>query len=184
MRNAEAEVREIFLCRQVQDIGHIAVVDVFLIEIPAIDDRRPQADLPHDSLVAGDFDDITDLERAFKQDEQTGNDISKQVFLADTDCHAYYSRGSSQNLCIDTDVGQPDTGHDNDCRIVYQTAQQPGDRLTTGITDLADQLKDEMSLHRWFKEVIRIRNAFPVIARGLTKNAGSLSDGDVAAFYR
>ena len=58
------------------------------------------------------------------------------------------------------------------------------DEVSMKFPCLADQLNDEMSLHRWFKEVIRVRNAFPVIARGLTENAGSLSDSDVAAFYR
>ncbi|MBQ6388175.1 MAG: DUF3459 domain-containing protein [Mogibacterium sp.] len=48
----------------------------------------------------------------------------------------------------------------------------------------ADQMNDEMSLHRWFAEVIRVRNAFPAIARGVTEQADSISDDQVAAFYR
>ena len=49
---------------------------------------------------------------------------------------------------------------------------------------LADQMQDDLSLWRWFKEVIRVRNAFPAIARGTTEGADSISDEKVAAFFR
>ena len=49
---------------------------------------------------------------------------------------------------------------------------------------LADQMQDDLSIWRWFKEVIRVRNAFPAIARGTTEGADSISDEKVAAFFR
>ena len=45
-------------------------------------------------------------------------------------------------------------------------------------------MKDDMSVYRWFREVIRVRNAFPAIARGVTENADFVSDDSVAAFFR
>lgn len=47
-----------------------------------------------------------------------------------------------------------------------------------------EQIKDETSLHRWFKEVIRVRNAFPAIARGRTEIAEALCDDTTASFFR
>ena len=49
---------------------------------------------------------------------------------------------------------------------------------------LADQMQDDLSLWRWFKEVIRVRNAFPAIARGTTEGVDTISDEKVAAFFR
>ena len=48
----------------------------------------------------------------------------------------------------------------------------------------AEQMKDNLSLWTWFREVIRVRNAFPAIARGTTEGVDSLSDDNVAAFMR
>ena len=58
------------------------------------------------------------------------------------------------------------------------------DHMDMSSPSLADQLNDELSMHRWFTEVIRVRNAFPVIARGRTQNAEAISDDKVAAFCR
>ena len=49
---------------------------------------------------------------------------------------------------------------------------------------LEEQMKDDLSLWRWFTEVIRVRNAFPAIARGTTEGVDSVSDENVAAFFR
>lgn len=49
---------------------------------------------------------------------------------------------------------------------------------------LADQIKDDGSLYNWFKEIIRVRNEYPAIARGTTENAMFLSDDKTAAFFR
>ena len=58
------------------------------------------------------------------------------------------------------------------------------DEVRMKFPSLADQMKDEGSLYNWFKEVIRIRNEYPAIARGVTENALFLSDEKTAAFFR
>ena len=64
-------------------------------------------------------------------------------------------------------------------------AGPPGmDEVKMKFPSLADQMKDDTSLWRWFKEVIRVRNAFPAIARGRTEGVDALSDENVAAFFR
>ena len=49
---------------------------------------------------------------------------------------------------------------------------------------LEAQMTDDLSLWRWFCEVIRVRRAFPAIARGTTEAVDSVSDQNVAAFIR
>ncbi len=49
---------------------------------------------------------------------------------------------------------------------------------------LEAQMADDLSLWRWFREVIRVRRAFPAIARGRTEAVDAVSDGSVAAFIR
>ena len=49
---------------------------------------------------------------------------------------------------------------------------------------LEDQLSDDLSLYRWFTEVIRVRRAFPSIARGATEPVDAVSDESVACFIR
>lgn len=46
------------------------------------------------------------------------------------------------------------------------------------------QMTDDLSLWRWFREVIRVRKAFPSIARGRTEAVDAVSDGSIAAFIR
>ena len=58
------------------------------------------------------------------------------------------------------------------------------DEVKMKFPSLADQMKDDASLYRWFKEVIRVRNAFPAIARGRTEGVDALSDDNVSAFFR
>ena len=58
------------------------------------------------------------------------------------------------------------------------------DQVMMKFPSLADQMKDDLSLWSWFKEVIRVRNAFPAIARGRTEGVDSVSDDKVAAFFR
>lgn len=64
-------------------------------------------------------------------------------------------------------AGPPDMG---EVRMKYQP--------------LSGQVDDELSIYNWFSEVIRVRNAFPAIARGMTEGLHSVSDDSVAAFYR
>lgn len=64
-------------------------------------------------------------------------------------------------------------------------AGPPGmDSVQMRFPSAAAQMKDDMSIHRWFTEVIRVRNAFPAIARGSTENLDAVSDEITAAFFR
>ena len=58
------------------------------------------------------------------------------------------------------------------------------DEIPMKFPSAAEQMKDDLSIWTWFREVIRVRNAFPAIARGLTESVDSLSDSNVAAFIR
>ena len=49
---------------------------------------------------------------------------------------------------------------------------------------LEDQMADDLSLWRWFREVVHVRRAFPAIARGTTEAVDSVSNESVAAFIR
>ena len=58
------------------------------------------------------------------------------------------------------------------------------DEVQMKFPSLEDQMADDLSLWRWFKEVIRVRRAFPAIARGTTEPVEGVSDESVAAFVR
>ncbi|MBQ1407444.1 MAG: alpha-amylase [Eubacterium sp.] len=58
------------------------------------------------------------------------------------------------------------------------------DAVKMKFPSLKDQMEDDMSLYTWFREVIKVRNAFPQIARGKTEGVDTISDDNVAAFYR
>jgi len=49
---------------------------------------------------------------------------------------------------------------------------------------LSEQMDYDASLYHWFRDVIRIRNEYPSIARGLTERADALCDSSTAAFFR
>ena len=58
------------------------------------------------------------------------------------------------------------------------------DAIQAKFPSLEPQMADDLSLWRWFAEVIRVRRAFPAIARGTTEAVDSVSDDSVAAFIR
>ncbi len=58
------------------------------------------------------------------------------------------------------------------------------DALPAKFPPLEEQVSDDLSVWRWFGEVIRVRRAFPAIARGTTEAVDALSDDAVAAFIR
>lgn len=58
------------------------------------------------------------------------------------------------------------------------------DEVAMKFPSLEEQMTDELSLWRWFTEVIRVRKAFPAIARGTTELVDSVCDENVAAFIR
>ena len=49
---------------------------------------------------------------------------------------------------------------------------------------LAEQMQDDLSIYRWFREVIRVRRSFPAIARGRTEADETLCSDTIAAFRR
>ena len=58
------------------------------------------------------------------------------------------------------------------------------DEVQMKFPSLEDQMADDLSLWRWFREVVHVRRAFPAIARGVTEAVDSVSDENVAAFIR
>ena len=73
----------------------------------------------------------------------------------------------------------------NDAGDADMCMAPPGmDEVKMTFPPAAEQMNDEVSIWRWFREVIRVRNALPAIARGTTENADNISDGTTAAFYR
>ena len=93
------------------------------------------------------------------------------------------------------EIGMKGAGKDENKRAPMYWSDDPEDPdLCAGPPDmddvamkfpsLADQKEDSLSIWRWFKEVIRVRNAFPQIARGKTEGFDAVSDENVAAFFR
>ena len=93
------------------------------------------------------------------------------------------------------EIGMKGAGKDENKRAPMYWSDDPDDPdMCAGPPDMdefpmkfssaAEQMKDNLSLLTWFREVIRVRNAFPAIARGTTEGVDSLSDGNVAAFMR
>ena len=58
------------------------------------------------------------------------------------------------------------------------------DEVQMKFPSLEAQMADDLSLWRWFTEVVRVRRAFPAIARGATEPVDAVSDANVAAFIR
>ena len=93
------------------------------------------------------------------------------------------------------EIGMKGAGKDENKRAPMYWSDDPDDpdlcagppamdEVKMKYPSLADQMQDETSLWNWFREVIRVRNAFPAIARGRTEGVDALSDENVAAFFR
>lgn len=93
------------------------------------------------------------------------------------------------------EIGMKGSGRDEDKRApMYWSddADAPGmcagppdmDEVQMKFPSLEDQMEDDLSLWRWFTEVIRVRKAFPAIARGVTEPVDAISDESVACFIR
>ena len=93
------------------------------------------------------------------------------------------------------EIGMKGAGKDENKRAPMYWSDDPDDPdMCAGPPDMdefpmkfpsvAEQMKDNLSLLTWFREVIRVRNTFPAIARGTTEGVDSLSDDNVAAFIR
>jgi glycosidase len=93
------------------------------------------------------------------------------------------------------ELGMKGSGKDENKRApMYWTADAAAQGMCAGPPDmeavqmkfapLDEQTADDLSIWRWFVEVIRVRRAFPAIARGETTAMDSLCDEGVAAFVR
>ena len=93
------------------------------------------------------------------------------------------------------ELGMNGAGKDENKRVpMYWSDDEKDPDMCSGPPDMddlkmycpsaAEQMKDDLSILRWFKEVIRVRNAFPAIARGRTEGVDAISDDNVAAFFR
>ncbi|MBQ8995013.1 MAG: alpha-amylase, partial [Oscillospiraceae bacterium] len=93
------------------------------------------------------------------------------------------------------ELGMKGSGKDENKRAPMYWSDDPSDpNMCDGPPDmdsvsmkfpsLAEQEQDDLSLLNWFKQVIRVRNAFPAIARGKVQIEETLSTDTVAAFYK
>jgi len=93
------------------------------------------------------------------------------------------------------EIGMKGSGKDENKRApMYWSDDSNAAGMCTGPADmdevqmkfpsLESQMQDDLSLWRWFSEVIRVRRAFPAIARGTTEPMDAVCDENVAAFVR
>ena len=93
------------------------------------------------------------------------------------------------------EIGMNGAGRDENKRAPMYWSDDPGDRdmcaalpymddMQMKFPPLSAQMKDDQSLYNWFKKVIRVRNEYPAIAKGVTKKADFICDDNVAAFFR
>ncbi|MDO5119261.1 MAG: alpha-amylase family glycosyl hydrolase [Coriobacteriales bacterium] len=93
------------------------------------------------------------------------------------------------------EIGMKGSGKDENKRApMYWSDDANAEGMCVGPADMDDvqmkfpslevQMTDDLSLWRWFTEVIKVRRAFPAIARGVTEPVDAVSDGSVAAFIR
>ena len=93
------------------------------------------------------------------------------------------------------EIGMDGAGRDENKRAPMYWCDDPDDpdmcavlpdmdEVQMKFPSLDDQINDEQSLYKWFKDVIRVRNKYPVIARGVTNKADIICDDKVAAFFR
>ncbi|MBR2677647.1 MAG: hypothetical protein IKE28_12180 [Solobacterium sp.] len=93
------------------------------------------------------------------------------------------------------EIGMKGSGKDENKRAPMYWSNDPADPdfcdgppnmdpVEMKFPPLSEQIDDPLSIYNWFKEVIKVRKAFPVIADGTTAEAGGISDDAVAAFIR
>ena len=93
------------------------------------------------------------------------------------------------------EIGMKGSGKDEDKRApMYWTQDANSDGMTVGPPDMDTvtmkydpedvQTSDPTSILSYYRNAIRIRNAFPVIARGSTETVSGISGDDICAFTR
>lgn len=93
------------------------------------------------------------------------------------------------------EIGMTGAGRDENRRAPMYWSDDPADQdmcagppymdeVRMKFAPVKDQIRDNGSVYSWFKEIIRVRNAYPAIARGVTDKADLICDDRTAAFYR
>ncbi len=93
------------------------------------------------------------------------------------------------------ELGMKGSGKDENKRApMYWTADSKADGMCRGpkamdyvkmkYPALDEQKEDPLSIYNYVKSAVRLRNTYPVIARGRTSTVSDLSDKDICAFTR
>lgn len=106
--------------------------------------------------------------------------------------------GGNAYIYYGEELGMKGSGKDENKRAPMQWVSGDGVGSTEGMCSgpsgmdkfemlypgLDEQEKDPYSIYNYYKKAIRLRNTYPVIARGKTQPVESLSDDDIGAFVR
>ncbi len=93
------------------------------------------------------------------------------------------------------ELGMKGSGKDENKRApMYWTSDKSSAGMCTGPKDMdsfdmkypsyEEQKEDELSIYNYYKAAIKLRNMYPVIARGVTEPMDSLSSSDISCFIR
>ena len=93
------------------------------------------------------------------------------------------------------EIGMKGSGKDENKRAPMYWSDDPSDPdLCDGPPDmddvvmkfppLSEQINDDLSLYNWFRQVMRVRNAFPAISRGRVEECPELCSAHVAVFWK
>lgn len=103
--------------------------------------------------------------------------------------------GGNSFMYYGEEIGMKGSGKDENKRAPMYWSDDPTDSdmcagppymddVQMKFPSLSEQKKDDLSLYNWFKQVIKVRNAFPVIARGRVEECPELCTDHIAAFYK
>ena len=93
------------------------------------------------------------------------------------------------------EIGMKGSGKDENKRAPMYWSDDPDDpdvcagppdmdEVKLKFPSLKDQQEDELSIYSWFKQVIKVRNAFPAISMGKARLDETVSGDTVAAFFK
>ena len=92
------------------------------------------------------------------------------------------------------ELGMVGSGKDENKRAPMQWGSQDAEGMCDGPADmdsfdmkypsLEEQMKDPKSIYNYYKAAIRLRNTYPVIARGVTEPIEELADKDISCYIK
>ena len=91
---------------------------------------------------------------------------------------------------IDADVGNPmywtdvNSPNKENAALVKGMCEAPAGNINMKYDPFDEQVKDKHSIYSFYKDVMDLRNMYPVIARGRTRTINEISGQDVCAFTR